>query len=542
MVASGIGGVIAGLVARRIAVSGVQSYGSDGAQYIEHFERMRALAMVRGSGAWNPVQILVEADGTFPPLLHLITLGVGAVVGHGVDAAAAQSLGWLLLLGLATASACRSLGGRADVAFVAVLLFPAFHGAAVRYYYDLPMTAALWVCVALFVAGGWRRAAIAGVVAAGAALMKWAAVLFGAPLILGAVVAQGGCRRERAAGLVIATAVAGALCGAFLIGSGPDNSFALQAQVTFGDTPPAMAVTDEEVSALVAGRLGERLGDAGWRGLVFYPLRLVTSLLSPLGFGVLLALLIAGRRALRPVLPLALVVAVGHGLLLLLVVPVWDDRFLVPGLPALAVAAGLAMTQVDVKRWTAGCVAVGLLVAAEFHLAGEGPWSAEVSVLDGAGEHLPRTSARGLFAAGSEERRGWSPVSDDRPVRRAFRDAIWAGIERCGSEAPAVLSERPLIDSDGDQVWFQVRALEAEVLRGGGRVQPETLCTPDAPAPPSLSDGRLDLLITSRSSGLALPGCVEPSRWEAAAAVDDPDGGAGAILWRRRGEPPCPDR
>ena len=101
---SGVGASVAALVGWRISASGVQQYGSDGAQYIEHFDRLRVLAMLRDGGSLNPLRVLVDADGSYPPLLHLVTVAAGAVVGHGTGAAAALSIGWLLLLGGAVAA------------------------------------------------------------------------------------------------------------------------------------------------------------------------------------------------------------------------------------------------------------------------------------------------------------------------------------------------------------------------------------------------------------------------------------------------------
>ena len=540
----GVGGAVAVLVGWRVAVSGVQGYGSDGAQYIEHVERLKVLAMLRGGGSLDPLRLLVEADGSFPPLLHLGTVAAGALVGHGIGAATALSIGWLLLLGGAVGAACRTLGGRGDVALAAVLLMPAMHGAAARYYYDLPMTAVLWVAVALALGAAGRpgRAGLVGVAAAGASLLKWAAIPFGAPMVLGAMLGRSASWRQRAVGLGVASAVSGGLLLGFLGAAGPDTSFSTHAQATWGDGPPSWVEPGGPGPVdLVLGRLGERVIDAGWQGLAFYPLRLVTSVLSPGGVLALLALLWAGRRGLRPLLPLATVTVLGHAFVLLVVVPVWDDRFLLPAAPLLAVAAGLAFPWVRGPRWGPVLLAIGGLIALDFHVGVEGPHNRPTVLLQDEGEHLPRTFARGLFAAASEERRGWSRRDEDRPERAAFRDALWAGILRCGARVPAVLSERPLVDPDGDHAWLQLRALEEELLRAGPRVEPEALCVPEARIGDAQREGRLDLLVTGRGSGLALPDCVEPALWQPAGGVDDPEGGPGAVLWRPRGEPPCPE-
>jgi hypothetical protein len=535
-----IGAAVSALLLWRIASSGVQPYGADGAQYIEQFERLRVLAVARSRGIGHPLRLMFDADGSFPPLLHLLTVGAGALIGHGTSAAAACSIGWLLLLAGAAAACARTLGGRGDAAFLATLLLPGLHGAAVRYYYDLPMTALLWAAVAAIVLGRGRigAAAGAGLALAAASLVKWAALPLGVPLLLGAIGGSARSKRDRAVEAALVAVVAGALCGLFLLGSGSENSFGTHARATWSEGPPRGG--GGGLVALVLGRFGERLTDAGWRGLVFYPVRLVTSVLSPLGAVALGALLVAGRRGLRPLLlPGALAVS-ATAIVLLFVVPVWDERFLLPLAPGVAVAAGLAFERVRGAAWGPALVAVGVAVALDFHVGPAGPHNAEVLVLDGAGEHLPRTHARGIFAAGSEERRGWSRRDEDRPLRRSFREALWSSIERCGAGRPAVLAERPLIDEEGDHTWLQVRALEAELLDGRARVEPEAICIPDPPPGDAERAARTDLLITSRAEGLALPPCASPPAWEVVGAVDDPDGGAGALLWRRPGRGACP--
>lgn len=538
-----IGGAVALLCLWRLAAGGLAHYGSDGAQYIEHFERLKVLGLAR-DGWLNPLSLLVNADGAYPPLLHLITVAAGLLVGHSATAAAALSVGWLVLLAASVAATARRLGGRGDVAFAAMLLVPAAHGAAVRYYYDLPMTALLWllVAVALRAPGSRRSAVLMGVAAAAAALVKWAAVPFGVPLVLGALAAAPGDRASKARALAWAAGVAGGLCLAFLLASGVENSFSSMSHVTFGHRPPSWLEPGggEHPLWLVGSRFGERLSEAGWQGLAFYPVRLVTAVLSPLGALGVLALLVAARGGLRGIGVLAAFTGVGHGLVLLFVLPVWDERFLLAGAPLVPLAVSVAWGRVDGRRWGPALAALGLLLAVDFHAGSEAPWSQPWILLDDGGETLPATTARGIAAASSEELRGWSRADDDRPTRGPFRDALWAAALRCGSRFPAVLSEAEVVDPWGDHVWLQHRALEERLLHGGPVVEPEAICIRDTPLGSAYSHARLDLLITGRAQGLALPPCADPSHWEAAGGVEDPEGGEGAIFWRPRGQPACP--
>ena len=332
-----------------------------------------------------------------------------------------------------------------------------------------------------------------------------------------------------------ALALAAAVCLGFLLASGPDNSFGMMANATFAAEPSDFIQPgDGGWFGLVAGRFGERLLDAGWRGLLWYPLRAVTAVLSPLLAVAVGLVLWRGRAALRPVGRLAVAVLVGHGLFLLLVLPVWDERFLLPGVPAVALALSLAKPD---RRGSLGLLAAGLLVLLDFHAGPRGPHNAEVELLDGT-EHLPRTTARGLFATSSEEGRGWSRFDEDVPERAAFRVALWRAVRACGARHPTLLAERPLIDASGDHLWFQVHALERQ-LAGEPAVEPEVLCMPNAPRGLHALRPALDLLITSRAEGLALPPCAQPAEWEAALGVDDPEGGVGALLWVRPGSGLC---
>jgi hypothetical protein len=186
--------VISLLVVVRI-FGGLQPYGVEGAHYIEHAERMTVF------GAWDRVSqiegasVADELDGAFPPLLHLITIGLGVFTGHSAERIALTGLLWLWALAAAlgcTAWQFTRSRFAAGAAACGALMLPAAHGFATRYYYDLPMTAVLWAMVPVALAT-WDRRPVAGGLAVGAIwlaadLIKWSSLPFGAFLLLAVAV------------------------------------------------------------------------------------------------------------------------------------------------------------------------------------------------------------------------------------------------------------------------------------------------------------------------------------------------------------------
>ena len=552
-----IAAVIVVIVGLRLALDGIQPYGADGAQYIEHAARLAVLGTVQDQGLFPPWGLLVATDGAFPPLMHLVTLGPGALSGHGAGSAAATGVGWLLLLAFAVGWSTAGLTGRSSLAApaaAAVLLLPAAHGLATRYYYDLPMIALLWLAVAVVLAGRDDRPLLAGGAAGlllfGAAITKWAALAFGPPMILGALLtgwsrrgpegARASLRRRLACGLVC-SAVAALLCVGFVAGRGTDNSFAAMGRVAFAEGSP----DDWEQQADAPGALDSALGQLEGRAgrveaadLAFYPLRLVTSVFS-IPLALLLAILLVrwGRRG-REGLALVLVVGLGHGLFLLGVMPVLDDRFAVVGAPALVVAATCAWAGLEPRRRTqvaAAVIAVGLAVAVDFHFAGPAPWNVELQVLAPDRDDFPPTSVRGLGLGGSVEGRGWSRHDETPSPRQALRDATWQAVLRCGAAGVGVRNERPLIAPDGDAEWLRYRALLSRIGEGLDAPTIGGVCPHDGRAWDG--DGPLDLVLTSERADL--PACLEPWRWRRAERLEDPSGGAGVEVWVRRDGAVC---
>ena len=552
-----IAAAVCSIVAARSIGDGVQPYGADGAQYIEHAARLAVLHTVDVVGPLHPGRLLVASDASYPPLAHLLTLIPGSVFGHSAGVAAATGVAWLLLLAFAVGWTAAGISGRSSVAApaaAATLLVPAAHGFATRYYYDLPMIALLWLAVACVLAGRDRHPLLsggaAGLLLFAAAVTKWAALAFGPPMLLGALVtgwaaARSGGEARRVAlrrltcGAVCVVVAAG-LCAGFLAGRSGDNSFSKTGRIAFADGSPADWDGVEGAPGALeaaAGRIVERMGQLEAADLAFYPLRMVVSILSP-GLALLLGLLLVrwvwrGREGLAFVV----VVGAGHAAFLLGVMPVLDDRFALVGAPALVVAATCAWARLERQpRMVVGglVVIVGLAVAVDFHFGAAAPWNAEVQLLAPDRDDFPPTWLRGVGLASSVEGRGWSRHDVTASARQPLRDAAWSAVAACRPEGVGVELEQPLIAPEGDAEWLRYRVLLSG-LGGGAEPSVGGLC----PADGRLwdGDGRLDLALLAADR--PLPGCLRPYRWRRGAQVRDPDGGSGLVLWARRDSGAC---
>ena len=541
LTALGTAAVVCCVLGARIALDGVQPYGADGAEYIEHSARLAVLQHVRGAVWTDPWRLLTGADASFPPLLHLSTIPFGALFGHGAGGAIATQIGWLLLLAVAVGVSASELVGRPQVGApvaAATLLVPAFHGFATRYYYDLPMTALLWVAVALLL-GPAKRAPVrvgllAGATLAAAALMKWAAIAFAPPLVLGAALCGWSRlgrrdRGRRALSAVVALVVAAALCFAFLAGREGDNSFERMGFVAFtvGTTVDAAEGLGGVSISAVRG-VSERVGRLGAVDLAFYPLRAATSVLSPPLLMLLLFGLVAWWRSGRVGLPLVVLAVFGHGAFLLGVMPVLDDRFVLPGLPTLIVAGGLGWATMRPRARTRLATAVlvcAALVGLDLHFGHRGPWNAEVEMMHPDRDDFPPTSARGLGVSSSVEGRGWARRDETPSRREPLRAAVWEAVQGCEARGVGALAERPLVGPEGDLEWVRYRALldsSGGVDRVGGAV-----CGREGAWE---HPGPLDVVLVAAAAGR--PGCLVGD-WRLARSVPDPEGGPGIDLWAR---------
>ena len=61
-------------IAVLVFVAAAVVYGFAGAEYIEHVTRLKVLLALRGAGDTGWLQALRDMDGSYPPLMHLLTM------------------------------------------------------------------------------------------------------------------------------------------------------------------------------------------------------------------------------------------------------------------------------------------------------------------------------------------------------------------------------------------------------------------------------------------------------------------------------------
>ncbi len=536
-----VAATVAALLGRRWSIEPVDAYGELGAEWIEHFDRLHVLQIWR----WNrghPIDFLVAADGAYPPLLHILTLPFGALTGHAAHDVVWTGLLWWLLLATGVALAARGLLPEerlaAPAAATAALLVPAAHGAAVRYYYDLPLTALMWLSVGLALGPGRRwpiRAGIAAGVAAGAAaLVKWSAIPLVLPMLAGALVCLRPDKR-RIAALSAAIAIGAAVpTGAFLAASTRSWTEMMH---TFGpEDDPGAAVGIAARRALSAQPLlqapdrSERPGGRVER-TAWYLRAIVLNVLAPAGALLVVGLAVPWVRRGAPGAWLVGAVVVGHVGFVALAVPPLDERFVLATGPALALGAALGWTTLEGRfRLAVGAVAVavGLGLAVDLH-------TGDASEVDPRSTVSADEPIRWLGPTSSWERRGWGRFDRRRPSRAAFRDALWAAVEPAEAERIGLIGG-PIIDPFGDAWWwrYRVRLAEVEGTRGlSGPLDVVDLC--EAGPPPEVgavvaSDGRI--------TPIDEPWCDAPGTWAPGVRVPARGTAIGAVVWRPAADSP----
>ncbi len=526
-------GVLVVLISR-ISRTLVQPYGVDGAEYIEHLGRLEILGAFREllhSG--DLLAFLREADNAFPPLLHVLTLPFGAVLGHRAEDVLVVGPLWLLVLALSTALIARHLAGSSRAAAAAgsaTLLVPALHGFSTHYYYDLPMTALLWLGLAVLVLGRDGREGPAGLLGGallfGAALIKWQALPVVATMLIalalapnpGPTSAAEPSSRPSLLGRLFLPGLAGVVCLlaclAYLGMIGSHNS--LVAMLRDVSAPAAADVTGGVEPVLGLGLIAPDM-----LRLLFYPLRLVSSVLSPLLALLVAPLLVVWLRSGGANRAFLTLLALGQLLFLLLIVPPLDDRFLVPLVPVVVLAAVLGWEQLTARRRRAVAAAVlvgGMAVAMDFHTEFTLPGSAEAQVLIVAKDR-PGVSFRGLGASDSVEQRGWSRLDSQGDSRFRAREQLWSSLVRCDVQTVRVAPEDPMIGDSGDLFWFHYRSTYAALEE-----EPPTLsitmdAQPAAYGPPicreSLPD-QTELAVSGVAHGSrpVMPPCTDPLGWK----------------------------
>ena len=568
-------GFVSVVVWARLPRQPLAPYGNNGAEWIEHADR---LGIGRTLASWlrepySPIELVRALDGSFPPLLHLLSLLL--------PGASAQSLVWsgMLWAGLLAAAVGVVTAHLADrrvgvAAAVATLLLPAVHGSAARYYYDLPMTAMCWAATAALVSRWdrpWSKAwRLPAVLAVAACLLKWTAVPFLVGLLVAALLAAPrgsaattlgrlGLPKHRTA-VVAATLLAWvALCGAWLLVAGEENSLAFMAQesgVVSSDTDAAGAPAD------AAGPVGAALrrivdpAEPMWMRGVYYAAGWVLSTCSPLLALALMLLLglAVWRRTCGAIF--AVLAAAAHLSFLLLFVQPIDDRFLLTLTPALVIGAVTGLYRLPrpwVRRIGGTVLVVAALVAVDFHHGRPTGLTKHYSaqpLLLGRKPILQPPQGRGLGAASSTLWLGWSRSDETLPARLALREAVWARLEACAPSQFAAVDEQPVFAPEGDASWFEYRSLlaastlddaqsvtvlawtadmsmDGEPLRERGVV----CLDPELDGLQPLEDDAV-VLSAMELNGSALPPlCPQGVPWRLDALVEDPDGGPGVGVW-----------
>lgn len=416
-------------------------------------------------------------DYEYPPGLHLLTLWWGQWTGQDAESVPRTNLLWIVLWAAATARIARRLGlddARSARAGALLALVPSVHGAACRYYYDLPMAAALFAALLIFVEapgeGGPRRLLAgvgSGAAFAGAALLKWTAAPLAA-ICVGAVVAV--TRRPGIAVLSGATAMALLLVlhGGSFEHSSLDHMGRIMAEEPVARAPWLPDAVPTGLIEMVA-RLERTAHEATWHRLLWYPCAMVSSHLGLLAALPFLAAAALGLwRMPRPSGAVLLLMAFGTWLFMLAFVKVLDERFVLTVLPALTIAA--AVGQSALPKWLRAALPAALILAGlELHFGRVSTWNTPFVALE-AGPSSPVLRARGLMVATSQDGLGWLRRDEQGPTRGPQRRRLWERVRATDARSLVFIAGEPLVHPLGDEVWLRYEALADKLLRG----RPET--------------------------------------------------------------------
>ncbi len=542
---------VSAMVLSRIYGTGLQPYGSDSAQYIEHLTRLEMLDVWRDPTRTSLVEFMRQADGSFPPLMHLLTLLLGTITGHGAQQILWTGLLWLFLLAGCVAGIVHIISGsrRASAAaFCGLLLVPSLHGVACRYYYDLPMTALLWLAVAVAFAT-WPRRPVLGGLSVGlllcaANLVKWTALPFGL-IMVGAVplwaLAEGGAERRRRfvvslGAMAISIVVMTVLCFGFVKLVGPFDSFTAMLGEIGDDAPhgaPA-GVDSGTASGIVAG-IFNRMQVPDAARLAFYPARLVASLFSPLLLAFTLGFAAVWLRRSRRGWIAVLVILVGHWLFLLLRIPPLDDRFAITAAPVLLVPAAIGWALLGQRlRWALGAavLVVGFGVGLEFHF-NDSPAPRSVAPTRPGTDKLAKIVRWGL--ADSVDQRGWVRRGTQAHDRAEVREALWSKLKECHVQHLRLSADDPIVGDSGDVYWMRYRTMYAHLQEDEERRTVPPICNHPPPG-----DTEMAMSGVQRGTLPVRPRCITADRWDLERVIEVPGGRRDLAIWSPKGTRACP--
>jgi len=536
-----VGVGICAVVLSRIYGTGLQPYGSDSAQYIEHLTRLETLDVWRES-SFGLVEFLRMADGSFPPLMHFVTLVLGMFTGHGAQDVLWTGLVWLLLLAVSVASVTLSISGSGRAAaatFCGAMLLPSLHGAACRYYYDLPMTALLWMATAVAFSTFVRRPTLGGLLVGlllfAANLVKWTALPYG--LIMVAAVplmvwVEGGeDRRWRfqhsLAALTFSIVVMVGLSVLFIKVVGPYDSFTAMLGEIGDDAPHgAPAGVDSAESTDVLSGIFARVETPTFARLAFYPARMMASVYSPLLLALTLLLGWFWARSDRRGWIAVAAIVVGQWFFVLLRVPPLDDRFLITAAPALLVPAAMGWDLLGSRlRMALGAavLVVGFGVALDFHFA-DSPSVRSVAPTRAGPDKLAQIVRWGL--ADSVDQRGWVRRSTQAHDRAEVREALWAQLRRCNVQHFRLSADDAIVGDAGDVYWMRYRTLYAHLEEGEQRHTVPPICNH-----PPAGDMQLALSGVWKGTLPVRPRCIDEKGWELERVIEVPGGVRDLAIW-----------
>ena len=549
--------VLSAMVLMRLHEQPMQPYGTDAAHYIEHTARLDLVKTIRdvdfGAHSSDSIGSFVEdLDGSFPPLLHLVTAAIGGAHSHSVDGILWTGLLWLGLLAAGVAGITRLLSGSASTAaaaFCATALLPAAHASATRYYYDLPMTTILWLMVFSLLA--LRRhpliaATLTGSLLFAACITKWTALPFGLLMLMGAALctietrtsSPGAGRWARILAPIGAPAHARVPTLIFLHLAGNHDSFTAM----LGDIGERGEIwgpqgVDTGRFAAASDHIFRDLQPLSVQRLRFYAVRIVTSVFSP---GLLLLLLsmsalwmLRSRRG----WPLIAVTILGQGAFLLLRIPPTDERFVLTMAPALTMAAALGWGELPTRARgpiAAVFIVLSLAVAADFHLSPRDSASGPTRALGEEG--LSDLMLWGLND--SSDQRGWARHDQQRDNRDQAREQLWTELALCETDVFKIAAERSLVSSRGargDLYWLRYRSRLSE-LEESGRARRVLLSCDEANA----DERELALSAVRPSAKPRRPRCISAATWQLEGLVPVGDSGQKVAIWSPHGNKQCP--
>ena len=462
-----------------------------GTGWSQHQIRLEGLLKTFDGQPLSGMSLLYALDSQYPPLLHRVTITLSPLLGHSAEGVSRGMVIWWLLLGLSVTAVAHLWTGSRRFGLTAGLgtfLVPVFGASSLHYYFDLPLAALTWTCVA-FVLGARRLiesnkmnlgAGITLALAGGccftlAALMKWSALPQATPLVLGALVTPlrepGGGPLSTTRRRLLSMTLVGLAVGLVALLSvqsylqGSSASWDEMQRITLSPGPghyPPIAELHPSLQSFHIPALGKLQTYAA-----LVPGRIYSPILTLL---VIFGLALWMRRG-APGWDWGLLGVGGNLSFLLFLIPPTDERFLylVAPLPVMLALKGLDETwprlqPAVVVVWSS----VSLGVLADAHHGEDSPLSRPWEV-----SFVQDTVGRGLGISSGDPAAGWRRA--DAPLSRPHFDlqheALFEEIILCKADSLTV-SPEALVDPS-DETWWRYRTDLAQVRQESRSRDPE---------------------------------------------------------------------